>query len=112
MALDGERLSTTQAVWADLKGHRRGGFGWVFEALLLFTMLFLLAILATLLVDVFLGGFAVLRDRGGDFLTSNMSSLASRAGVWQGIVGSLLMMVFVAVIAFPLGIGAAIYLEE
>jgi len=32
--------------------------------------------------------------------------------VWQGIVGSLSMMIFVVLLAFPLGIGAAVYIEE
>ena len=35
-----------------------------------------------------------------------------RAGVRQGIVGSLILIGFVAVVAMPLGIAAAIYLQE
>jgi phosphate transport system permease protein len=35
-----------------------------------------------------------------------------RAGVRQAVTGSLLLALFVALIAFPLGIGAAVYLEE
>ena len=38
------------------------------------------------------------------------SALASRAGVWQGLWGSMLLMVFVVALAFPIGIAAAIYL--
>jgi phosphate transport system permease protein len=34
------------------------------------------------------------------------------AGVWQSIVGSVVLTAVVAVIAFPIGIGAAVYLEE
>jgi phosphate transport system permease protein len=41
-----------------------------------------------------------------------MSALASRAGVWQGIIGSLFLIGFVAVIALPLGVAASIYLQE
>jgi phosphate transport system permease protein len=41
-----------------------------------------------------------------------MSALASRAGVWQGLWGSVFLMLFVILLAFPIGIGAAIYLEE
>jgi phosphate transport system permease protein len=47
-----------------------------------------------------------------DFVTSNVSSIASRSGVWQGLVGSLILTGFVAVIALPIGIAAAIYLQE
>jgi phosphate transport system permease protein len=37
---------------------------------------------------------------------------ASNAGVYPQIVGSLVVVGFMAVLAFPLGIGAAVYLEE
>jgi phosphate transport system permease protein len=54
----------------------------------------------------------VLTGRGADFLRSDLSSLPDRAGVFQGIWGSLALMAFVALLAVPLGIAAAIYLEE
>ena len=65
-------------------------------------------LLGTTLVDA----WPVLSTRLGDFVTSNVSQLASRAGVRQGIVGSLILIGFVAVVAMPLGIAAAIYLQE
>ena len=37
---------------------------------------------------------------------------ASNAGVYPQIVGSIVVVAFMAVLAFPIGIGAAIYLEE
>ena len=37
---------------------------------------------------------------------------ASNAGVYPQIVGSIIIVSFMAVLAFPVGIGAAIYLEE
>ena len=59
------------------------------------------------------GGAGVLRERGMDFLTGNLSVVtALTAGIGQGIYGSLMLILIVAVVAFPLGIGAAIYLEE
>jgi phosphate transport system permease protein len=79
---------------------------------LLLLLLFSLLILITLLGQVVSGGLSVLTDRGSDFLGSGISSLPERAGVMQGLVGSFLMMVFVVLVAFPLGIGAAVYLEE
>jgi phosphate transport system permease protein len=54
----------------------------------------------------------VFTERPIDFLTSPLSSRPARAGIAQGILGSVLLMAFVTVIALPLGIGAAIYLEE
>jgi len=66
----------------------------------------------SLLADVINRGGAVLVERGSDFVTANVSSNAALAGVGQGIFGSLMIIVFVLLLAFPIGIGAAIYLEE
>ncbi|MCD2198375.1 phosphate ABC transporter permease PstA [Halobacterium sp. KA-4] len=46
------------------------------------------------------------------FLTSSHSSTAAEAGFYPAIGGSILLMLTVAVLAFPVGIGAAVYLEE
>jgi phosphate transport system permease protein len=54
----------------------------------------------------------VLRDRGAGFFTQGNSSIASRAGIEQALVGSLILMAIVAVVAFPIGVGAAVYIEE
>jgi phosphate transport system permease protein len=47
-----------------------------------------------------------------DFLTSPMSRIAERAGVSQAIFGTLMLAVFTAVVALPLGVATAVYLEE
>ena len=94
---------------------RKSGADWrgmIFHAILLLALLFSLLILFTLLADVVSRGLPTLLERGPNFLTSPTSSQAARAGVAQGIFGSLLMAVFVAVFAFPIGIMTAIYLEE
>jgi phosphate transport system permease protein len=46
------------------------------------------------------------------FLTSAHSRTAVDAGLYPAIGGSILLMITVAVLAFPLGVGAAVYLEE
>ncbi|MUV60406.1 phosphate ABC transporter permease PstA [Halobacterium sp. CBA1126] len=46
------------------------------------------------------------------FLTGSHSSTAAEAGFYPAIGGSILLMLTVAVLAFPVGIGAAVYLEE
>jgi phosphate transport system permease protein len=46
------------------------------------------------------------------FLTSSHSRTAIEAGLYPAIGGSILLMVTVAVLSFPLGVGAAVYLEE
>jgi phosphate transport system permease protein len=100
------------AVAEAIRGKRRDVKGWLFEGVLLCTLLVSLGLLVTLIVDVFSTGWVVFAHRGKEFLTSPLSSLASRAGVMQGLQGSLSLMLFVIVLSFPIGIGAAIYLEE
>lgn len=105
-------VATTDSVRRALLGRRLDVRGLLFEGALLLAMLIALALLVTLIGDVIGRALPVFRERGGDFLSSSLSSLPARAGVAQGIWGSLLLMVFVALVAFPLGIAAAVYLEE
>ena len=86
--------------------------GHVFAALLLLALLFTLAILAVLVGDQLQRGLPILAERGTDVLTSPLSSRPDRAGVGQGIVGTALLAVMVSVLAFPIGILTAVYLEE
>ena len=51
-------------------------------------------------------------DRGWDFITGNASSRANSYGIFEGLRGNIWIGVFVVVFAFPIGVGAAIYLEE
>lgn len=96
------RLQSSQADWGSL----------VFEGILGLILITTLGVLAWLLAVVVLSGMPTLLGRGLDFFTSPLASQPDRAGVAQGIVGSLYLMAFVAVVAFPLGISAAVYLEE
>jgi phosphate transport system permease protein len=48
----------------------------------------------------------------GQFLTSPQSSEPEKAGVRTAILGSLWTVAITALFSFPLGVGAAIYLEE
>jgi phosphate transport system permease protein len=102
----------TETVRRALRGKRADVGGLAFQTALLLALLLALAVLVTLIADVLSTAIQVFAERGTTFLTDNLSSLPERAGVGQGIVGSLWLMGFVVVIAFPLGIGAAIYLEE
>ncbi|HEX2195672.1 MAG TPA: phosphate ABC transporter permease PstA [Actinomycetota bacterium] len=100
------------AVEQALRGRRVDVKGKAFELGLLAALGLSLLILLVLLYDVFSGGLGVLTERGGEFLRGHLSPIPATAGVGQGIQGSFLMMVFVVALAFPVGIGAAIYLEE
>lgn len=105
-------ISTRDVVHGQLLRQRRDWAGILFAGALLFSLLFALAILLVLLVDVLQGAIPLLADRGMSFLTSDLSSIASRTGIWQAIRGTLLIAAFVVVVAFPLGLAAALYLEE
>ena len=95
-----------------LRGSKRDVAGRVFQGALLLSLLLALLILIVLLGTTLVAAWPVLSTRLGDFVTSNVSSLDTRAGVRQGIVGSLILIGFVAVVAMPMGIAAAIYLQE
>jgi phosphate transport system permease protein len=84
----------------------------MFQATLLLMLLLSVAVLVALLVRVVSDAWPVLSERGLDFLRSNTSSIDSRAGVRQGLLGSFILIGFVAVVALPLGVAAAIYIEE
>lgn len=82
---------------------------------LLFGLLGLLALslamltLATLLIDMAIDGVPRLN---AEFFTSFPSRRAGQAGILSAWVGSLLVMVVTALVAVPLGIAGAVYLEE
>lgn len=80
-----------------------------FHAALLLALLVALLTLATLLVDVGAKGAGWL-DRG--FLSNLDSRFPERAGIRPALVGTLWLMGLTAAISFPLGVGAAIHLEE
>jgi phosphate transport system permease protein len=103
---------TQEVVRRALSGKRVDlGQVW-FQALLLLSLVVALGVLVALLLDVFSRGSSLLVERGPDFISAPTSSNPALAGIGQGIYGSLLIVVFVIVLAFPVGIGAAIYLEE
>lgn len=103
---------TAPAVDRSLRGSRRDIGGMVFAALLLLSLLFSLAILGILIGDQLIRGVPVFAERGTDVLTNNLSSNPARAGLGQGLIGTALLAAIVALVAFPIGILTAIYLEE
>jgi phosphate transport system permease protein len=100
------------AVEAGLHSGRRDWSGMVAALFLLGTLVISLAILFVLLADVAQRAMPVIQTRGLDFLTAPNSSNPEVAGVGQAIIGSIILIAFVTVIALPIGITAAIYLEE
>lgn len=104
--------AATIAVRRTLVARTTDWRGIAFQGLLLLSLLCTLAVLATLVADVLLRGSPVYQERGLDFLTSPLSTRSAAAGIAQGILGTALIAVFVAAVAFPLGIMTAVYLEE
>lgn len=84
-------------------------FGKLFELVCLLSTWFGLVVLASLLLGVSLQAAGWL---DWQFLTSPDSYKPEKAGVFIGLVGTLWLITFTGIITVPLGIGAAIYLEE
>jgi phosphate transport system permease protein len=91
------------------KGKRRRGPEQAFYLLALAAVAVPLLALVGLL-------YGVLRNGGErlswDFIASFPSRKPELAGILPGLVGSMLLMVLTGLIALPLGVGAAIHLEE
>ncbi len=91
------------------KAVQRRHIGQVLGIVLFFSTVFGLMVLITLLVDVVQKGLPWL---DWQFLTSYPSRNPAEAGIKSAIVGSFWMMLLTALFAVPVGVGAAIYLEE
>lgn len=106
------RNETQEAVRRALAGRRDRG-GLIFEGLLVASLAISLGVLLWLLLDIFARSMPVWQERGAlDFLGRNLSSNPEKAGIAQGIWGSLILIVITGVLAIPTGIAAAVYLEE
>jgi phosphate transport system permease protein len=68
-----------------------------------------LMVLVLLLYSVLSSG---LERLDWDFVTSLPSRKAAKAGIYTSLIGSLWIMFMTTLIAFPIGVGAGLYLEE
>ena len=81
----------------------------VFRILALSTLVFALGTLAALVIDVLTDG----ADRlSWSFLTNLASRHPEEAGIFHALAGSIWVIVLTAMLALPLGVSAAVYLEE
>ena len=46
------------------------------------------------------------------FIRNFASRIPERAGIWPPLLGTIYLMILVTLVSFPVGVGAAIYLEE
>ena len=81
----------------------------VLHALGLGATLLGLLVLAVLLADVLLDGLGRVSR---DFLTGLPSLRAENAGIFPSLAGTVRVIALTAVLAVPVGVGAAVYLEE
>ena len=97
-----------------LEGKGSDVGGTIFRIIVAGTLYISLLIIAVLIFDVIVDGWDQLSNRLGGFLSGTLRSrsIDDQLGVHQGLYGTFWIAVFVAVIAFPTGIAAAIYLEE
>ena len=81
----------------------------------LFGLLALLAIFSSLLALTGLLIDVVVRGAGSvdlQFLSAAPSRIPAKAGIFPALIGTLWVTILVAIITFPIGVAAAIYLEE
>lgn len=81
----------------------------MFQVFAIIGLLLAVSVLFILLANVLKDGLLRL---DWSFITSYPSRRAEAAGIIPGLIGTLLLVLLTALIAIPIGIGAAIYLEE
>ena len=81
----------------------------LFQVVALLVLVVALICLGTLLWDVISDGSGRL---SWQFITGFSSRRASQAGIWHALTGSIFVIVVTAALAVPVGVAAAIYLEE
>jgi phosphate transport system permease protein len=91
-----------QRVWRHIKGR-------VFRAVGILSVLLGIAFLTLLLVDVALDGLPWLRPQ---LFSEFPSRFPERAGLRSALQGTLGLLLITGLLSFPVGVGAAIYLEE
>jgi phosphate transport system permease protein len=88
----------------------RETIGKVFEIVFLLGLLVGLFVLVLLVIDISHDGLA--RFLTPSFITETPSRFADQGGIRPAIIGSILLGLIVILVAVPIGVGAALYLEE
>jgi phosphate transport system permease protein len=102
-----EPVRNQQGLRQLIRKHKRWDL--LFGLLGLFALAVGIVTLAALFIEMAISGVPRL---SGDFFTSFPSRRAANAGILSALVGSMLVMAVTAVVAVPLGIAGAVYLEE
>ncbi len=99
--------ATTSEFNERVSARRRVGL--VMSVVLFVATFFGIVVLVTLIVDVVVKGAPWLSS---GFLTNYPSRFPAEAGIKSALVGSLWMIGLTALIAVPVGVASAVYLEE
>lgn len=97
-----------RARWKPRLGIRRVK-GQVFFVLTFLSVMIAIGALAILLTSVWQDGIKTLTL---DFIVNFPSRFAAKAGIKSALYGSAYIAFFTALVAIPVGVGAAVYLEE
>lgn len=90
--------------------ERRETIGKIFEVIFLIGLLIGLGVLVLLLYDISKDGLSRLLTPG--FLSETPSRFPEQGGIRPAILGSAAIGILVILVAVPIGVGAALYLEE
>ncbi|MGH7999662.1 MAG: phosphate ABC transporter permease PstA [Brasilonema sp.] len=89
---------------------KREKIGKVFEIIFLFGLLVGLFVLALLVFDIC--GDGLVRFLTPGFLTETPSRFPDKGGILPALLSSLLLGIITILVSVPIGVGAALYLEE
>jgi phosphate transport system permease protein len=103
------RVEAVNLAPVESSSRRRRQIDIAFEIVALAVLLVALAALAVLVTDISRDGYARL---DWQFLTSFPSRRAESAGIYHAIVGTVFVIILTAALALPIGVAAAVYLEE
>ena len=102
MIIAGEPGTTFHTIYRRIAGR-------TFAVATLVATLLGVAMLAMLMFDVFRDGAS---EVDGEFLTSYPSRFPEKSGLRSALLGTAWMLGLTAAMAFPIGVGGAIYMEE
>src|SRR5262245_63524956 len=104
--------ATGVVVRGSLTTRRPDVAGTVFYIALLLSLVFSLAILAILMLEVLARALPVFQERGMSFFTSQLSADPSKAGLVQGLMGTMLITLLVQLFCFSICIVTVVYFEN
>ncbi|MFZ1490867.1 MAG: phosphate ABC transporter permease PstA [Ilumatobacteraceae bacterium] len=108
----GAGTEAKRIVGGSLTSRRRDTTGAVLLVLLGLAVVSTLLVLFTLLGQVLVQALPLLGERGAEFVTDTIGSEPDAVGILPGLYGSFVIGLGVLVVAIPMGVAAAIYLEE